>query len=529
MNGFRLSPLAVALSLFCAAVAAEEPAPNLLSPTLRVPLSTGVKVDVTSMALNNNGTYVSVGTRVGAKGNANIVFQRYDQQGRKLGDEQKVAAGTGSRGGAEIAMEPDGEFVIAWSNVVGNPGYGIYARQYTADGVAKGPAFPVSPTGRAPQVGVGPAGNFAVAWYEFAAIGNPVYVRSFNSNGTPHTDALKANALNVAHAAFDVAMGADGDFAVAFEGEGAPGNPAVGPGIFLRRFHADGTAVSEQEKLVSPQDGAAPRAPALASTYDGQLMVAWSVAPASPGANTAVYGRCYKPNGDAFGPSVQISQYAFGQRRAVAVDAEDSRKYLVAWEAEGQSPRGIGIVGRRVRQTCEPDSGEFLVSPVRGYAQTAPMVVETTSGAGMIGWLEDGHPAEGQLYSPHANGRTTVSFEDATEDVEEGGLRNVGVRLSQALDHDVSFKLQIGGSANASTDPVGAADFKISGDGIVPLPGERLWQWTIPAGTTRAVLTYKSFKDEEDDPGEYSLLKIDTSESTELAPGPGATHAIGIF
>jgi hypothetical protein len=116
VNGFRLAALAAAL-LASTSASADT---SLFSPLGFVPVGPDI-VDITSVAVSNAGPYVVVGQRP----NGNVIFQRYDTDGTRLGTEQPVAAGAGERSGWQIAMKPEGDFVVTWENAAGNPGSGI--------------------------------------------------------------------------------------------------------------------------------------------------------------------------------------------------------------------------------------------------------------------------------------------------------------------------------------------------------------------------------------------------------------------
>jgi hypothetical protein len=190
-----------------------------------------------------------------------------------------------------VALEPDGDFVVAWQSPGEAAGAGVYARRYAAGGAAVGDAVPVGAgSGDAmPAVAAAPGGGFAVAWHANGSAGAAlgVFARRLGADGAA-SDAIPVNT----HAAGDqsaaaLAFAPDGSFLVAWQsadqdgdglgvyaqrlGDGAPPPPVI-------RFAADHMSVPEGDAgetlvpitllLVAGEDDDAPRPSALPVTVD---------------------------------------------------------------------------------------------------------------------------------------------------------------------------------------------------------------------------------------------------------------------
>src|SRR5688572_4165571 len=150
---------------------------------------------------------------------------------------------------AAVAADADGDFVVAWtSNGQDNgSGFGVYAQRYSAAGVPRGPEFLVNTTvilnQSHPAVAMDADGDFVIAWdgavFDAVAV-HEVYFQRYNAAGVPQGGETVAPAMT-AERQFRpaVAMDADGDFVIAWEDQVRDGS---GYGIFARRFNSAGAA-----------------------------------------------------------------------------------------------------------------------------------------------------------------------------------------------------------------------------------------------------------------------------------------------
>src|SRR5207253_2788466 len=142
-----------------------------------------------------------------------------------LGPEFRVNTfTTGGQRAPRVAANAVGDFVIAWqSQNQDGSGYGVYAQRYSAAGVPLGVEFPVNTftTGdqRIPWVAMGAAGDFVVAWASDGQDGSSfgIYAQRYDASGVPLGAEFRANTstLNSQYAPA-VAAGAAGDFVVAW-------------------------------------------------------------------------------------------------------------------------------------------------------------------------------------------------------------------------------------------------------------------------------------------------------------------------
>jgi hypothetical protein len=147
-------------------------------------------------------------------------------------------------------MDADGDFVVAWASF-GPDGsdWGIFAQRYDAAGVAQGGEFQVNAftTGdqELPAVAMDADGDFVVAWRSYGQDGSGygVFAQRYDAAGVGQGGELLVN-TQTSNAQNDpaIAMDADGDFVVAWASEIQDGSS---DGIFAQRNQGDGPVAGD--------------------------------------------------------------------------------------------------------------------------------------------------------------------------------------------------------------------------------------------------------------------------------------------
>lgn len=139
-------------------------------------------------------------------------------------------------------MDSDGGFVVAWmSEDQDGDGWGVYAQRFSADGIRLGTEIPVNTRTTDnqgwPVVAMDSDGDFIVAWdntWQVDSISD-VYAQRFDSAGLRRGGEFRVNTFTGDNQRIpDVAMDADGDFVIAW----------YGPWEWIDE--GDGTDVSDQ-------------------------------------------------------------------------------------------------------------------------------------------------------------------------------------------------------------------------------------------------------------------------------------------
>jgi hypothetical protein len=207
----------------------------------------------------------------------------------------------------------------------------------------------------ATDVGASGAG-IVVAWTSWSREiedDREALVRVFGLDLSPLSGEVAVNESpippDVAAGSVDLAVGPDGRFVVAWEGEAAGGGV---PDVFLRAFDAAGDAVGAEARVGSP--GISRAIPSADAAGDGVVWVVWVDVlppPAGPLPVLVVRARPYDLSGTAEGAALAVETI---QGSGPAVVAGD-RGALVVWPAGADVPIVLGqVVGLAPEETRPP-------------------------------------------------------------------------------------------------------------------------------------------------------------------------------
>jgi hypothetical protein len=211
---------------------------------------------IPTVAMDADGDFVVTWASYGGQDGSltGIFAQRFDAAGSTQGLEFQVNTFTsGVQTLPAVAMDADGDFVVAWRSY-GQEGYydgsvGIFAQRFDAAGSAQGLEFRVNTftTGpqNAPTVAMDADGNFVVAWDSSNQDGDflGVFAQRFDAAGLPRGPEFQVNTVTTeSQRTPSVAMDADGDFVVAWESYGQDGDTW---GVFAQRFAARAEVVGD--------------------------------------------------------------------------------------------------------------------------------------------------------------------------------------------------------------------------------------------------------------------------------------------
>ncbi|MGE0473425.1 MAG: choice-of-anchor Q domain-containing protein, partial [Nitrospirales bacterium] len=168
--------------------------------------------------------------------------------------------------GAERAVDiaPNGDYVVVWTNGTANDK--VYAKVLDASGNQKVAQFQVNiggGTNNWTDVAVDDSGNFIVVWNQ----GNDIFMRRFLANGTAVDagDMIVNTGTSNTQQNSSVNMNGDGDFVIAWEGNGTEG-------IFVRQGSFGGGLVGSD---ITVNTAAAAKDPSVGIDDSGNFVVVW--------------------------------------------------------------------------------------------------------------------------------------------------------------------------------------------------------------------------------------------------------------
>jgi hypothetical protein len=321
-----------------------------------------------AVAADSRGNFVAAWSRhLGDFGDGrrqwDVSARLFDSVGNPRGPEFLAAGGPGDQVTPAVAMDDDGDFVIAWVNHPGGVGRipqpTIHVMRYSADGVPQGSELVLSAGATqgevAPSVAMNAAGDFVVAWNAgFLAPAPLVGTRFYTFAQTVDRSGVrgqlvKANAPDTGSAQKYTAVGidADGDFAVLWAGYGQRG-------LFARRFDASSVPREDPQLVSDAPDYYGPRA--VAMDDDGDYVVAWALYDYGK-----VNFRRFDETSDAWSEPVVVDQISTRHSDyRPAVDMDSDGDFVVAWTAYDQ-PWGE-IRARAYNRDGTPRGEKFVVA-----------------------------------------------------------------------------------------------------------------------------------------------------------------------
>lgn len=289
-----------------------------------------------AVALDADGDFVVTWQSYGQDGSTEGVYaQRFNNAGVPQGLEFRVnTTAFGAQSNPDVALDADGDFVVTWESFgQDGDGFGIYARRFNNAGVAQGGEFRVNSTGtgiqRLPAVAVDADGDFVVAWQSDGQDGSDygIYAQRYNNLGVPQGGEFRANFVTTNRQNNPVvALDADGDFVVAWQSRDQDGSSY---GIYGQRFNRTGT-FQGNEFRANTFTTDSQLEPALGIDADGDFVIAWQ-SQYQDGSNSGVYAQRYNPAGLAQGGEFRVNTTTSGSQTIPAVALDADGDFAVAW------------------------------------------------------------------------------------------------------------------------------------------------------------------------------------------------------
>ncbi len=179
-----------------------------------------------------------------------------------------------------LDLDDNGDFVVAWGSPDDGSGSGVFAQRFNSSGAKQGPEFQANLhfTGaqQRPAVALDANGDFVIAWQSDDLDGslNGIAAQRFDSSGTPLGAELRVNS-NGADDQTRPTLGidSDGDFVVAWESINQDGSSW---GVFARHFRASGVPTTTDDIAVNTTVAGNQRFAAVDANAGGDFVVAWS-------------------------------------------------------------------------------------------------------------------------------------------------------------------------------------------------------------------------------------------------------------
>ncbi len=316
---------------------------------------------------------------------------------------------------------------------------GVFARLYDDQGAAVGDAFRVNTTIRgeqyAPAVAVESDGDFIIAWAgRGIADKSGIFIQRYESDGTRVGDEIIVNStLGGTQTSPSIAVNDSGAFVVAWEGAGR-GDTS---GVFFRRFNTDGALGTEARANTTTDDHQ--RSTSVAFLESGEFVIGWQ-SRHQDGSDWSVQSQLYNSVGLRVGDEFQLNSTTDQSQSEVALAADPDGGYVATWQSRGQDGDGWGIVGRRIGADGTTADAEVVINEATAGDQVAPAIAVAEDGQWIAAWASGSSTRAGWetlVRSIEADGTTNaaavVPSQAAGFDADERRTASVAVVGDKAL------------------------------------------------------------------------------------------------
>jgi hypothetical protein len=353
-----------------------------------------------AVASDANGDFVVAWHSSHEGSSYGILGRRFSSAGGPIAGEFLINSYvTGFQGSAAVALDGDGDFVVAWESL-GQDGsdYGVFARRFSSSGVAQAAEFQVNTTTlyqqRQPAIAANAAGSFVIAWEgksQDSASDYGVFARRFGSNGAPQGVEFRVNL----HTPNDqtqpaVAVGSSGSFVVVWT---SAYQDQYYDGVFGRRFGSSGEPQAT-EFQVSVRTLDYQEDPAVDIDGAGNFVVAWEGSN-QDGDDDGIFARRFNSSGQAQTGDVQANLFTFSGQYMPAVGMANSGEFVVSWASYQQGGNNYDVFVRRFDSAGAAQSIELQVNSFGpGYQYRSAIGMED-NGDFVTAWRSDGQDGAG--------------------------------------------------------------------------------------------------------------------------------------
>ncbi|MCU0430183.1 MAG: T9SS type A sorting domain-containing protein [Cytophagaceae bacterium] len=381
---------------------------------------------VPAVAMDSDGDFVITWQSLDQDGSGLGIFaQRYNAQGAKLSDEFRVNTYTvdGQRN-PSIAMDSDGDFVITWeSNLQDGSSMGVYAQRYNAIGEPQGEEFRVNTyTSRSqslPSIAMDSDGDFVIAWQNAGLNGDAdeIYAQRYNAAGVAQGEGFRVNAYTVSSLFLpSIAMDGDGDFVVSWTSSDQDGSYY---GIFARHFNALGMPQGGEFKVNTYTENNQ-LAPFIAMDNDGDFLVSW-VSYYQDGSLTGVYAQRYASTDALVGAEFRVNTVTLRDQTSPSIAMDDDGDFVITWISGEPNDSYFGIYAQCYHSSGEPLGGEIRVHSNTVHVKINPDVAMDNFGNLIITW--DSKNQDGSNWGIYAQRFSISPTTSVLQDVIEAPVK----------------------------------------------------------------------------------------------------------
>ncbi len=375
-----------------------------------------------AVASDQQGNFVVVWGSADQDGSASGIFaRRFHSDGSAQLAEFRVNTYTPlTQERPAIAMADDGDFVVTWQSVLQDGSdYGIFGQRFDSGGARQGQEFRVntrtSGLQRLSTVAMDSDGDFVVAWESGDQDGNQggIFAQRFDEVGAPQGVEFQVNTYSsFAQEQPTVAIHAAGDFMIVWVSSFQDG---AGTGVFGRGFNAVGVALAN-EFQVNTYTGSSEGRAAVAAARAGAFVAVWRNSGGQDGDGYAIAAQRLGASGSKVGTELQVNAYTASFQDFPDVAADSDGDFVVAWNSQYQDGNLTGVFARRFNATAGAQQFDSQVNSYVTSNQNFPAIAMNPGGDFVIAWQGAG------LQDGSADGIFAQRFGGLSIDVDGNGL-----------------------------------------------------------------------------------------------------------
>ncbi|MEZ6092908.1 MAG: hypothetical protein R3C03_01525 [Pirellulaceae bacterium] len=306
-----------------------------------------------------------------------------------------------------VAISDNGSFVVVWQSLQQDgSGWGIFARQFAADGTPLGNEFGVNSIVLGdqvnPTVAMNGLGDFVVAWQGVDDDGSGIYSRRYLANGSPidGTEFLVNPTTAGNQTAPDVVRAnSDGRFLISWQSEVVGLEGEVDVNVLASLYDSAGGLLNQEFMLntTTDKDQVGPRA---AMGPLGEFVVAWTNE-GQTGSGADVYARRFAADGTGLGNDFQVNDVILQGQQYPDVGIDADLNFIVSWQSSHQDGFSWGIFGKVYDFTGGVLANEFQVNTNIQGPQTNPAVSANSQGTAIVTWLGLDSTHQSAIHAQH--------------------------------------------------------------------------------------------------------------------------------
>ncbi len=310
-----------------------------------------------------------------------LYARRLDIQGTPLEDEFQVNSYWAPHDHPAVAVGLLGNFVVVSESYwIENSGSAVTARVFDLTGLPLGPEFIVnqytSAFQGAPGVGMDTQGRFVAVWQSWGQDGDGfgIFARQFNAQGDPLGSEFQVNSYAQGDQTLPaVAVANEGDFIVVWTSSGQDGDQT---GVFAQRFTRNGGFLG-QEFQVNFETRGRQENPDITIDGLGNIIICWHRYDLD-GEGYAVYARTFDRTTQLKGEEFMVHSPSPDWQIFPAIDSDPEGNFLVAWQDLSVEGNRFDIMARLFNGYGQPLGESFRVNSADAGRQHTPDVVMLT-------------------------------------------------------------------------------------------------------------------------------------------------------